>query len=592
MTTTGAEAVRWDLSELYQSLDDPAIPAALQKIEQDVDQFVGRYKNHISELSSEALSTAFQQLAALLENAYKLEQYASLRYAVDTSDEQLKAFEAKINELTAKASNKLVFFDLELGRLTPAQMDRHRQAGCLSAYHYYLKRKFETAKYDLSEKEEQLGTLKDLTGSQAFYTLYEELVSSFRFEFELDGVKQTLNGDELRALRQHPDQEVRRRAMKDFLNRYQEHRIVISNCYNNIVKSYNIERELRGYPNAITQRNVGNDLNDQAVAALHEATVASYPLVHRYYDLKKKIMNLSDMTLADIYAPMPASSKSYSWDEAQSLVLTAFARFDNDFHQKARLMLDQQRIDAPVEPAKRGGAFCSSSIPGLNPYVLLNFTGKLRDVSTLAHELGHAIHAMFSSRQTIFNYHAILPLAETASLFSEMVLTDHLLKHESDPQVKISLLTNKLEEIFASSHRQNMFSCFEMATHDKIHRNLLSADELCRLYREELEKMFGQSVIITEEYQWEWAAIPHIFAYPFYVYAYNFANLLVLALYQHFLEQGTDFIPKFKQMLALGSSTDPVTITALAGADIRHQSFWEKSLKVIERYIDELEELI
>lgn len=590
--STGAENIRWDLSDLFNTIEDKHIATILTEAETASNKFLSGYKSKLKDLTSKELCRAFHELEELLSGLYKVDQYATLLFSIDTGNEQLKAFEAKINETTAKLTNKLVFFDLELGKLSKEQLEKHLTESCLSEFTYYLKRKFETAQYDLSEKEEQLATLKDLTGGTAFYTLYEELVSSFRFEFEVDGEKKILNGDELRALRQHGNKDVRRSAMATFFKRYEENKLVIASCFNNIVKSFNIERELRGYPSAISKRNIGNDLSDEAVAALHNATITSYPLVHRYYELKKKIMNMPDMTLADIYAPMPQADKKYSWEDAKTLVLTSFGQFDHEFKEKAQLMFDQHRIDAPVEPSKRGGAFCSSSIPGISPYVMLNFTGRMRDVSTLAHELGHAIHAMFSEKQNLYNYHSILPLAETASIFSEMILTDYFLKKETDKDIKISLLTTKLEEIFASSHRQNMFSCFELKIHDGIHKKLMSVNELCTSYMEELRKMFGNSVTITDEYKWEWSAIPHMIAYPFYVYSYNFANLLVLALYQQYLEEGKAFVPKFKQLLSYGSSTDPVTITSTVGADITKQAFWEKSLGVIERYIEELEKLI
>ncbi len=592
MSITGAETIRWDLWELYTSPEDPKLQATLASSENRSRAFEAAYKGRVKDLGSQELRRAFQELEELLAGLYKAEQFASLLFAVDTGNDKLKAFEAKVNERLAKIGNQLVFFDLELGQLSQEQAQTYADNPRLSELAYYLKRKVETARYDLSEKEERLNNLKDLTGSQAFYTLYEQLVSSFRFDFEVDGEKKVLNGDELRALRQHADPRVRREAMHLFLSRYAEHQLVIGNCFNAIVKSYALEGELRGYATPISRRNVGNDLSDESVRVLHEATVSSYPLVQRYYELKKKLMAMPDMTLADIYAPLPQADKRYTWEEAKALVLTAFQGFDEDFHSKALRMFERRRIDAPVEPSKRGGAFCSSSIPGLDPYVLLNFTGRLRDVATLAHELGHAIHAMVSQGQNLFNYHAILPLAETASIFSEMVLTDYLLKTEQDPKVRLSLLTNKLEDIFASSHRQNMFSQFELQAHGAISRELMSPEGLCDLYAAELQRMFGQSVAIPDEYRWEWSAIPHLFAYPFYVYAYNFANLLVLALYQQYREQGPGFVPSFRRLLSLGSSTNPASITAVVGADIHQRAFWEKSLKVIEGYIEELEKLI
>ena len=457
---------------------------------------------------------------------------------------------------------------------------------------YKIAKQRKNAHYNLSEKEEQVINLKDLNGSNAHQKLYGELTASFSFEFETDGETKTLNGDQLRAMRQHPDADVRQRAMKLFFSRYEDNTLVINHLYNALVKDHGIEVDLRGFDQPISTMNTHNDLSDEAIQALNDVTTESYSLVNRYYKLKAKMLEMDEMTLADIYAPLPQSSKAYPFDEAKTLVLEGFKSFDNDFYEMAKAMFDENRIDAPVEPSKRGGAFCASSTPDLKPFVLLNYTGKVRDVSTMAHELGHAIHAMLSSKQKLMNYHSILPLAETASIFSEMVLTDSLLKKETDVDVKKSMLTSKLEDIFASSHRQNMFSSFEVASHKAINEQLQSPQALCELYTAELEKMFGDSVTITPEYAWEWSSIPHIFNVPFYVYAYNFGNLLVFALYQQYLEEGNSFIPKYKQFLSMGSSASPADLTAIVEADINHPDFWRKSLKYIETLVDQLEALV
>ena len=387
----------------------------------------------------------------------------------------------------------------------------------------------------------------------------------------------------------HEDPKVRREAMKLVDSEYEKNSMVITHIFNNIIKDYNVERKLRGYKSAISIRNTGNDLDDKAVASLHAVTKKSYPLVQRYYKLKKKILKLDDITLADIYAPMPQTSKKYSWDEAKKIVLDSFKDFDQEFHDFAKVMFDEHRIDAPVEAKKRGGAFCSGSTPDIKPYVLVNFMGKPRDVMTLAHELGHAIHDFYAARQSLFNYFPILPLAETASVFSEMIVTDKLLKEETNKKERQALLTEKLEDIFATSHRQNMFSSFEHVVHDKITGSILSTDDLKSLYKEELTAMFGTSVTIPDEYEWEWSTIPHIFEWPFYVYSYNFGNLLVMALYEQYKEAPETFPDKLKELLECGGSKSPKDILKIVKADITKEAFWEKSLTYIEGLLDELE---
>ncbi len=589
---TGAENIRWDLHELFSGIDDPKIETVLDEGKSKAEAFVGKYRGELGKLSPAELAGAYEELENISGPLYNVSQYVNLLYAVDTTDDKIKALVAKVEQSASTTSNLLVFFSLELGSLTDEQFAVFEGADDLSNYAYKIAKLRKNAKYNLSEKEEQIINLKDLNGSSAHQKLYNDLTSSFSFEFEMDGKVQTLTGDQLRALRQHPDKDVRQRAMKLFFSRYEDNALIINHLYNSLVKDHGIEVGLRGFKHPISTMNTGNDLSDEAIQALNDVTTESYTLVNRYYKLKAKMLGLEDMTLADIYAPLPDASKFYDYETSKALVLEGFKSFDDDFHAMAKAMFDENRIDAPVEPAKRGGAFCSSSTPDLKPYVLLNHTGKVRDVSTMAHELGHAIHAMLSSEQNLMNYHSILPLAETASIFSEMVLTDDLLKKESDVEVKKSMLSGKLEDIFASSHRQNMFSSFEIASHAAINDQLQSPQDLCELYTTELKKMFGDSVKFTPEYAWEWSSIPHIFNVPFYVYAYNFGNLLVFALYQQYLEEGESFKPKYKQFLSMGSSASPADITALVGADINHPDFWRKSLRYIESLIDQLEDLV
>ncbi|NOZ08776.1 MAG: M3 family oligoendopeptidase [FCB group bacterium] len=590
-TTTGAENIHWDLTDLFTGYDDPKIETTLTEAQANALKFQEKYKGRLHTLQPSELEQAYGELIEIINLINLVGQFAGLKVAVNTAEEKAKALEARVQEVSSKLSNHLVFFHLELGALEDDIYKQFISAPELADFRYRLQRTHETAKYNLSEKEEQVLNLKALTGASAFNKLYGELTASFKFEFEIDGETRTYTGAEMRSLRQHPQKDVRRRAMKLFFDRYAEHGIVMTHVFNHILKDFNIDKELRGYSSAINVMNVGNDLNDRTVETLMEATTASNPLVQRYYKLKAKLLNLEDMTLADIYAPLPESSKAYTWEDAKGLVLEAFESFDGDFYRYAREMFEHRRVDAPVVPGKRGGAFCSYSTPQVKPYVFLNFTGKVRDVATLAHEFGHAIHGFLSGRQNLLNFHPILPLAETASVFSEMVLTDKFLKQETDKGVKKSLLTTKLEDIFSTSHRQNMFSRFELKVHSILSDRIISADEFCELYRGELELMFGDAVQYPQEYNWEWSSIPHMINVPFYVYAYNFANLLVLALYQQYLEEGRSFIPKFKEFLALGSSASPVEIAATVGQDIADPGFWQKGLNYIESLLVQLEDL-
>ena len=591
-TVVTADTIRWDLSDLFSGIDDPTITPLLNSARTRSNDFVALYKGKLATLSPAQLATGFKELEIIMTPLYKLSQYAHLVYSVDTSDDAVKAFVSKIDEDESEIGNLLVFFGLELATFPAEQLQKLANDPALSDYRYDLILTEKTAQFNLSEKEEQLANLKDLTGVEGLRKLYGDITASYRFELEVDGENKSLNGSQLRALRQHKNPEVRRAAMKLFFAKYEENQIIFSSIFNNIVKDFNIERKLRGFASPITTKLVGKDLDEATIQTLHTITEESYPLVHRYYELKRKLLGLDELTLADIYAPLPDSSQLYTWEQAQEIVLDGFKRFDPEIHSFAQRMFDQRRIDAPVLPNKRGGAYCSSSTPDVDPYVFLNFQGRPSDIATLAHELGHAIHDMYCAKQHLFYYHPILPLAETASVFSEMIITDKLLTETTDIKERQSLLTHKLEDMFATSHRQNMFSRFEMAIHDRITDGLLSAPELCNLYEIELQKMFGNSVRITPEYRWEWASIPHIIDSPFYVFSYNFGNLLVMALYQLYKEEGAAFIPKYKAMLTAGSSASPYDIVAIAGFDLRDAQFWRKGILAMESLLKELENTV
>lgn len=590
--STGAENIKWDVSELFASATDPKIDSTIDTAKSEVQTFVDTYKTKLNTLSDTDLNTAFETLETILAPLYKLSQYSHLIYSVDVTDTNATKLVARVEDVYSDIANQIVFFDLELGKLDSNILASFKTTEALKNYHYQIEKTEKQAKYTLTEKEEQLINLKSVTGRSAFQKLYTDVTSEFSFEFEVDGETRKMNGSELRSLRQHPDPDVRRRAMQTFYARYEEHKTVLTQCYNNVVKDFNADRKLRGYASAISVKNVGNDLDDNVIETLHAITNESYPLVERYYTLKAKLVGLKDMTLADIYAPLPESTKFYNWDDSKKLVLDSYASFDGEFADKAKAMFDENRIHAPTGATKQGGAYCSGYTPDTKPYVMLNHTGKLRDVSTMAHELGHAVHDMYCNKQTLFNFHPILPLAETASVFGEMILTDYMLNHETDKQAKISIITSKLEDIFASSHRQNMFSNFEMSAHSAISEQFMTSEELCELYDQKLHQMFGGSVTYTPEYKWEWSSIPHIYQVPFYVYAYNFGNLLVIALYQQYLEEGASFIPKYKEFLSMGSVATPTAITKTVNADITDPEFWRKSIRYIENQIDQLEALV
>ncbi len=584
-------AIHWDLSDLHDSIAIDSVTPQLDDISSLAGSFADQYKGNVHQLDSKALHSALLQYDDIRSKLYQLSQYAHLNYAVDIASAEILKLVSLIDEFLSKISNQLLFFFLEIGQVEKSVLDEWCNDEKNAPYIYSLTEAVKKNKYRLSEKEEQLINLKDLSGVDALKKMYGEHTSRYEFKITIDGQEKTLNGTECRALRYHENPEVRREAMALFFKRYKDDRHLMAQFYNSVIKDFNVERVHRGYESPISTMNLRNDLPDAVVQMLHDITTSSNNLVQRYYHLKRTILKMDRITLADIYAPMEENVPLIDWNDAKSLVLDSFKAFDDEFYAHANDMFETNRIDVFPSKVKRGGAFCSSSRPEIRPYVMMNYLGKQRDVATLAHELGHAIHAYFSSGQPLMNYHAILPVCETASVFCEMLVIDELKKRAKTDQEKMILLAAKLEDIFATSHRQNMFSRFEQAVHGKITTERLSDDDLCELYKEELTRMFGDAVEIPEEYHWEWATIPHMLDVPFYVYSYNFGNLLVLGLYQSYLEEGASFIPKLKRILSSGSAVSPVELLAREGIDILSKSFWLKSIAFIESILDELDHL-
>lgn len=584
--------ILWDLSDLFSAPDDPALLTILDTSPKKAAEFALSYKEKLASLTPIELLTAITTKETLLTPLYKVSQYASLSYAVATNNSTIKSLQSRIEDVYTETSNHLLFFGLEIGSFSAQHLTKLLKDTALSPYAYMLKRYYDTAQFDLSEPEEKIINIKDITGVDSHQTLYGDLTASFSFKLTVDGERKERTGSEVRSLRLHPDQQTRQRAMKTFFKRYKDEKITIEHIFNATLKDFNTERKLRGYSSPISVRNQGNDLPDSVVDLLHNVTTSSNTLVQRYYTLKKRCLGLTSMTLADIYAPLPASSQVFTYPEAQQLVLDGFQAFDSEFYTIARSFFEQNRIHAPVLKHKRGGAFCSGATPDVAPYILLNFLGKPRDVATMAHEIGHGIHDVLASKQPLSLYHPILPLAETASVFSEMIISDLIKNRLTSKEEKIIFLCEKLEDIFATSHRQNMFSTFEKQAHHIASTSRLTADTCCDIYHSLLKGMFGKSVTIPKEYLWEWATIPHFIDYPFYVYAYNFGNLLVLSLYESYLEEGSAFIPKIKTCLATGSARSPIDITQSMGIDIRQKTFWDKSIRRIENLLEELEDCL
>jgi oligoendopeptidase F len=596
MTTTREENLCWDLSPLYAGPDDPSLDADLNHVRKEAQTFRRDFRGRISSdhLSSDLLAAALRNYESLQRCGLKPYFYAQLLFSADSTAAAHKALLARVRETWSAVSEETLFFELEMLRI-----DQERFAGLLrdpdvAGYAHYLNQLRSHAPYTLGEEVEQALNRKNLSGREAFVQLFDELTSSLRFTFRMPGeeAEREMTGEELLALLHHPDGEVREKAFATFLERYAENALVLTSCLNNLCLDHAKEVELRRYPDIMTPTHLSSETEPAMVEKMMEVTEANYGLAREYFDLKRRLLGLERMKNTDVYAPVGGENRQFPFAEAKTMVLDAFRSFSPQLADTAGAFFSERRIDVLPHPGKTGGAFCMGMMPGYPPYVLLNYTGNLRDVSTLAHELGHGVHFALSQGQNLFHYDAPLPFAETASVFGEMLLTRHLLDRETDRQVKIELLCGKLEDIIATTFRQNALTRFELAAHRKRSEGLLSAEDFCSLWWEENRKLFGDAVEMIEPYRWGWSYISHFIHARFYCYSYVFGELLVLALYQKYREEGEAFVPRYLELLGKGGSQKPGELLKPLGIDLADQDFWQKGYDFVRGLLEELKGLV
>ncbi|MCM0082035.1 M3 family oligoendopeptidase [Geomonas sp. Red32] len=582
----------WDTTPLYPSATSPELTDDFEKGSAQVTSFRERYRGKMATLSPDALLEAIREYEAINELLAKPQLYAHLLFAADSESDENKRLSQKASEFGNLMGRELIFFDLELIQMEDEPYKALVEAPQLAGYRHFLEALRKFKKHTLSEREESLLSQKGLTGVQAFSRLFDEVSASLRYELELDGEKQELTGEEVLALLHHPDAAVRERAFSTFLNKHQEHEILFSAVFNNAALDHSQDMELRSYGHPMEPTNLGNEIPTEVVESLMNVSEQNYPLAQEYFRLKAQLLGMPKLKNCDVYAPLSDSGKKYTFEEARSMTVEAYRGFSEEFAQMADSFFADRRVDAMPRPGKSGGAFCMGMTPHLDPYLLLNFTGNLRDVSTIAHEVGHGIHFMLAQRQTMLNYHMPLPLAETASVFGEMLLTRQLLENETDKEVKKSLLCAKIEDIIATTFRQNVLTRFEEKMHLDRKNGLLTANELSDIWWNENAKLYGDSVEMIQPYRYGWSYISHFIHARFYCYSYTFAELLVLSLYQLYLKERDKFIPIYRDILADGGSRTPADTLAPAGIDLTNPGFWQGGYDLLKDLIEELKKLV
>ena len=586
------EFLQWNTTLIYPSPSSAELEGDFPEAAKKTAAFRERYRGRVAQLTAVEMRDALVEFEALQELVVKPQLYAQLLFSADSGSDLNKSLSQRAAEFGNLMARELLFFELEIMGINDAAFAGLAGDPGLSNYRHFMEgiRKFRT--HTLPEQEEKLLKQKSLTGVEAFSRLFDELSASFRFRFELDGAEHDFAGEELLGLLHHPDPMVRERAFSLFLERHEEHAIVYTSVFNNITLDHGQELEIRGYGSPMEPTNLGNELPAEVVEQLMTVTEENYPLARDYFRLKARLLKVARLKNSDIYAPLGTSSRRFSFAEARNLVIDSFGRFNPAYGPIIDAFFTEGRIDPFPRPNKGGGAFCMGMTPSLPPYLLLNFTGNLRDVATLAHELGHGLHYQLAQRQTMLNYHAPLPLAETASVFGEMLLTRHLLDREKDQAVKVELLCAKIEDIIATTFRQIVLTRFEERLHLERKNGLLTSSRICDLWWEENGKLYGDSVEMIEPYRWGWSYISHFIHSRFYCYSYTFAELLVLSLYQKYLREGERFLPAYEAILSSGGSLSPADTARMGGIDLTAPDFWQRGYDFLADLVEELKTLV
>ncbi len=580
---------KWSLADLYPE----DYKASFNKDLEQLNAMVGTFEQYRAELSDELSGERFAQIMkdydAIVTLEYKLYGFCSLRFEADTQDSSALSLLGQTEAVITELGNRILFFDLWWTKL--ADEPAARLIASCPQNAYYLSAMRLSKPYTLNESEEKIINIKNSTGASALDNIYSALTNRYVFKLTLDGEEKQLTREGLMVYARSDRAELRAAAYEELYRVYGKDGNILGQIYQNICRSWDQEcLGIRGYKSPMAARNLGNDIPDEVVDLLLETCRKNRHVFIDYFKLKKELLGLDELHRRDLYAPMKSDTTRISFDEAFKTMLAAYNSFDPEFANMAERVYNENHIDSEPRHGKRGGAFCETLGPTYTPWVLLNFHGRAEDTSTIAHELGHAIHSMSAEDKTIFQQSSCLPLAETASTFGEMLLADYLQRTVTDNSVLRDMLIKQLDDNYATIQRQAYFALFEKEAHSLVSAGA-DIDELNAAYLANLKEQFGDALVVDDYFKWEWISIPHIFATPFYVYAYAFGQLLVLALYAQYKKEGKSFIPRYKEMLRKGGSQRPQDLLADAGFDFTKESFWQGGFDILNEKVAKLREI-
>ena len=594
MSNHSAGGIRWDLNDLFLSPDDPRIDATLNDCLARADAFASQFRPVLEQpeaLAAGVLLDAIKELEMIYEALGRVGSYAGLLYASDTANPDYQNLEQRVEQRGTEIRNRLLFFEIQWLKLDDGVANRLMSDPALKTYRHYLHALRRFRPHTLTEPEEKIINEKDNTGRNAFGRLFSEIVAALTFVLEREGKKENLNLSQILSLLHDPDRSLRQLAMETLYNVLSNHGQVLTFIYDTLIQDHLTMDHLRHYPHPMVQRHLFNEIDSAAVDTMMQVAESNYGLGRDYFQLKAQLLGLPRLALYDQYAPVGNEVRHFPYSQAQQVILQAFEVFTPAFRKLASEFFAKHWIDAEVRKGKRGGAFCASPSPRLHPYILCNYTDNLRDVMTIAHELGHGLHGCLSRKQSYFNYDTPLTTAETASVFGEMLVFDHLLERQTDPREQIALLAGKLEDIFATVFRQNVLTRFEEKAFAARKERRLTPELLGTLWMEANGKYYGDAVAMLDGYRWGWSYIPHFIHSRFYCYSYVFGQLLVLALYRLYREEGKSFVPKYLVLLEAGGSDSPEALLKPLGVDIHDPNFWQKGFREIGVLIKRLEVL-
>ena len=582
---------KWDLSDLVKNPTRQVFDKKIKEIEKHAKQFQMQKKTLTPSISESKFLKMLHHIEDISEKSNHIIGYASLKYSEDTQSDEATALLTKISQFGSKIENQILFFDLWWKKQVDGKNAKRlmKNAGELSDY---LRYKRLMSKYSLTEPEERIINTLDVTGIRALVKLYDKITNAFTYTVKINGKKKTMGREELTTLVRSKSAKTRETAYKALLSKYQKNKGVVGEIYQNIVLNWKNEGiDMRNFSSPISIQNVGNDIDDKTVESLLHVCKKNAPVFQKYFSKKASMSGMKKLRRYDLYAPTKSNKKekNYSYDNGVKLVLDSLSKFSPKISEFASRVFNENHVDHSIRPGKRDGAFCSTPLPYITPFVLINYTGKSRDVFTLAHEIGHAVHSIAASDKSILVSDASLPLAETASTYSELLLYDNISDSINDYEKK-SMLAEKIDDFYATICRQSFFTIFEMDAHKQI-ANSTTVDELSNTYLENLKTQFGNSIDISDDFGVEWSYIPHFYHSPFYCYSYAFRNLLSLSLFQTYKKEGDRFASTYIDILAAGGSKKPELLLKEHGFDISKTKFWQDGFDYIKNQVNTLSKL-